>query len=85
MPPSLSEQRTRSENTKLRCSSELICKPSLTDGDVSNFLYLCREETDDSIIVDNANRAAQAQSKIKVLEKLPELEPPEADDVVKFK
>lgn len=33
----------------------------------------------------NANRAAQAQSKIKVLEKLPELEPPEEDDVVKFK
>ncbi|KAL8280925.1 hypothetical protein RQP46_006604 [Phenoliferia psychrophenolica] len=33
----------------------------------------------------NANRAAQAQSKIKILEKLPELEPPEQDDVVKFK
>ncbi|KAM0748253.1 putative regulation of translational elongation-related protein [Meredithblackwellia eburnea MCA 4105] len=33
----------------------------------------------------NANRAAQAQSKIKILEKLPELEPPEEDDVVKFK
>lgn len=33
----------------------------------------------------NANRAAQAQMKIKILEKLPELEPPEADDVVKFK
>lgn len=33
----------------------------------------------------NANRAAQAQSKIKILEKLPELELPEEDDVVKFK
>ncbi|GAA6003931.1 putative AAA family ATPase GCN20 [Rhodotorula paludigena] len=33
----------------------------------------------------NANRAAQAQSKIKILEKLPELEPPEEDDVVTFK
>jgi ATP-binding cassette subfamily F protein 3 len=33
----------------------------------------------------NANRAAQAQSKIKILEKLPELEPPEDDDVVHFK
>lgn len=32
----------------------------------------------------NANRAAQAQSKIKILEKLPELEPPPDDDVVKF-
>lgn len=36
-------------------------------------------------LLDNANRAAQAQSKIKVLEKLPELEMPEEDDVVKFK
>jgi len=33
----------------------------------------------------NANRAAQAQSKIKILEKLPELEPPEADDSETFK
>ncbi|KAH8922302.1 P-loop containing nucleoside triphosphate hydrolase protein [Atractiella rhizophila] len=33
----------------------------------------------------NANRAPQAQSRIKILEKLPELEPPEDDDVVKFK
>lgn len=33
----------------------------------------------------NANRAAQAQSKIKILEKLPDLEPPEEDDVVTFK
>ena len=33
----------------------------------------------------NANRAAQAQSKIKILEKLPELEPPEDEDVVTFK
>ncbi|CAH7683665.1 P-loop containing nucleoside triphosphate hydrolase protein [Phakopsora pachyrhizi] len=33
----------------------------------------------------NANRAAQAQSKIKILEKLPELEPPGDDDVVHFK
>ncbi|KAK4330868.1 Protein GCN20 [Rhodotorula toruloides] len=33
----------------------------------------------------NANRAAQAQSKIKILEKLPELTPPEEDDVVTFK
>ncbi|GAA94054.1 hypothetical protein E5Q_00701 [Mixia osmundae IAM 14324] len=32
----------------------------------------------------NANRAAQAQSKIKILEKLPDLEPPEDDDVVHF-
>lgn len=32
----------------------------------------------------NANRAAQAQSKLKIIEKLPELEPPEAEDVVKF-
>lgn len=34
---------------------------------------------------DNANRAAQAQSKIKILEKLPELTPPEEDDIVTFK
>jgi ATP-binding cassette subfamily F protein 3 len=33
----------------------------------------------------NANRAAQAQSKIKILEKLPELEPPEAEDSESFK
>ncbi|ODN82206.1 hypothetical protein L202_02493 [Cryptococcus amylolentus CBS 6039] len=33
----------------------------------------------------NANRAAQAQSKIKILEKLPELEPPEEDDSETFK
>jgi ATP-binding cassette subfamily F protein 3 len=33
----------------------------------------------------NANRAAQAQSKIKILEKLPELEPPEADETETFK
>ncbi|WWC66737.1 uncharacterized protein I206_100642 [Kwoniella pini CBS 10737] len=33
----------------------------------------------------NANRAAQAQSKIKILEKLPELEPPEQDDSESFK
>ena len=33
----------------------------------------------------NANRAAQAQSKIKILEKLPELEPPEEEDSMKFK
>ncbi|GAC92495.1 ATPase components of ABC transporters with duplicated ATPase domains [Pseudozyma hubeiensis SY62] len=33
----------------------------------------------------NANRAAQAQSKIKQLEKLPHIEPPEDDDVVHFR
>lgn len=33
----------------------------------------------------NANRAAQAQSKIKILEKLPELELPEDDVVVTFR
>lgn len=33
----------------------------------------------------NANRAPQAQSRLKILEKLPELEPPEQDDVVTFK
>ncbi len=33
----------------------------------------------------NANRAAQAQSKIKQLEKMPNLEPPEDDDVVHFR
>ncbi|KAJ7630395.1 P-loop containing nucleoside triphosphate hydrolase protein [Roridomyces roridus] len=33
----------------------------------------------------NANRAAQAQSKIKILEKLPELEPPEAEETEQFK
>ncbi|GAA5887003.1 hypothetical protein JCM6882_009412 [Rhodosporidiobolus microsporus] len=33
----------------------------------------------------NANRAPQAQSKMKILEKLPELTPPEEDDVVTFK
>ncbi|KAK0198121.1 P-loop containing nucleoside triphosphate hydrolase protein [Armillaria mellea] len=33
----------------------------------------------------NANRAAQAQSRIKILEKLPELEPPEADETETFK
>ncbi|QRV91315.1 ABC transporter [Ceratobasidium sp. AG-Ba] len=33
----------------------------------------------------NANRAAQAQSKIKILEKLPDLEPPEAEETEKFK
>ena len=33
----------------------------------------------------NANRAAQAQMKIKILEKLPDLEPPEDEAVVKFK
>lgn len=33
----------------------------------------------------NANRAAQAQMKIKVLEKLPELEMPEAEETEKFK
>lgn len=35
MPPSLNEQRIRSENMKLKFSSELICRRSLTDGDVS--------------------------------------------------
>jgi len=33
----------------------------------------------------NANRAAQAQSKIKILEKLPEIEPPEEEDSESFK
>ncbi|KAJ3805531.1 P-loop containing nucleoside triphosphate hydrolase protein [Lentinula aff. lateritia] len=33
----------------------------------------------------NANRAAQAQSKIKILEKLPDLEPPEEDETENFK
>ncbi|KAG9014784.1 hypothetical protein FRB94_010631 [Tulasnella sp. JGI-2019a] len=33
----------------------------------------------------NANRAAQAQSKIKILEKLPDLEEPEADDTERFR
>ncbi|KAK7064756.1 putative ABC transporter ATP-binding protein C29A3.09c [Favolaschia claudopus] len=33
----------------------------------------------------NANRAAQAQSKIKILEKLPDLEPPEAEETEQFK
>ncbi|KAG7096586.1 hypothetical protein E1B28_004005 [Marasmius oreades] len=33
----------------------------------------------------NANRAAQAQSKIKILEKLPELHPPEEEDTEKFR
>ncbi|KAI0030328.1 P-loop containing nucleoside triphosphate hydrolase protein [Vararia minispora EC-137] len=33
----------------------------------------------------NANRAAQAQSKIKILEKLPELTPPEAEDTETFR
>ncbi|PCH33088.1 hypothetical protein WOLCODRAFT_92925 [Wolfiporia cocos MD-104 SS10] len=33
----------------------------------------------------NANRAAQAQSKIKILEKLPELQPPEAEEKETFK
>lgn len=33
----------------------------------------------------NANRAAQAQSKIKILEKLPELEMPEESETERFK
>ncbi|KAL5534704.1 hypothetical protein ACEPAG_1168 [Sanghuangporus baumii] len=33
----------------------------------------------------NANRAAQAQSKIKILEKLPELQPPEAAEIETFR
>ncbi|KAJ3724088.1 P-loop containing nucleoside triphosphate hydrolase protein [Lentinula raphanica] len=33
----------------------------------------------------NANRAAQAQSKIKILEKLPDLQPPEEDETENFK
>ncbi|THH17198.1 hypothetical protein EW146_g3568 [Bondarzewia mesenterica] len=33
----------------------------------------------------NANRAAQAQSKIKILEKLPELSPPEAEETESFR
>ncbi|KAI0641150.1 P-loop containing nucleoside triphosphate hydrolase protein [Trametes meyenii] len=33
----------------------------------------------------NANRAAQAQSKIKILEKLPELQPPEVEETETFK
>jgi len=33
----------------------------------------------------NANRAAQAQSRIKILEKLPELEPPEAEESETFR
>ncbi|KAL1688038.1 P-loop containing nucleoside triphosphate hydrolase protein [Schizophyllum commune] len=33
----------------------------------------------------NANRAAQAQSKIKILEKLPELHPPEEEETEKFR
>ncbi|KAI0791792.1 P-loop containing nucleoside triphosphate hydrolase protein [Abortiporus biennis] len=33
----------------------------------------------------NANRAAQAQSKIKILEKLPEIQPPEEDEIETFK
>ncbi|KAN0101050.1 P-loop containing nucleoside triphosphate hydrolase protein [Tylopilus felleus] len=33
----------------------------------------------------NANRAAQAQARIKILEKLPDLEPPEADEKETFK
>ncbi|KDN39619.1 putative positive effector protein GCN20 [Tilletiaria anomala UBC 951] len=33
----------------------------------------------------NANRAAQAQSKLKELERMPVIEPPEQDDIVKFR
>ncbi|KAJ6573937.1 P-loop containing nucleoside triphosphate hydrolase protein [Mycena vulgaris] len=33
----------------------------------------------------NANRAAQAQSKIKILEKLPDLQPPEVEEIEQFK
>ncbi|KAJ6569560.1 P-loop containing nucleoside triphosphate hydrolase protein [Mycena capillaripes] len=33
----------------------------------------------------NANRAAQAQSKIKILEKLPDLQPPEVEETEQFK
>ncbi|KAJ6519252.1 P-loop containing nucleoside triphosphate hydrolase protein [Mycena sanguinolenta] len=33
----------------------------------------------------NANRAAQAQSKIKILEKLPDLEPPEVEETEQFR
>ncbi|KAJ3816371.1 ABC transporter-domain-containing protein, partial [Lentinula raphanica] len=33
----------------------------------------------------NSNRAAQAQSKIKILEKLPDLQPPEEDETENFK
>lgn len=33
----------------------------------------------------NANRAAQAQSKIKVLEKLPDLEAPQSEETEKFR
>lgn len=33
----------------------------------------------------NANRAAQAQARIKILEKLPDLEPPETEDTESFK
>jgi ATP-binding cassette subfamily F protein 3 len=51
----------------------------------SCFLLLLQPSAHPASFADNANRAAQAQSKIKILEKLPELEPPEEDDIVTFK
>lgn len=88
MPPNRNERKIRNESTTLSWLIELIYKLSLIDGDVS---LPARQLQYSPLLwrwiwfVDNANRAAQAQSKIKILEKLPELEPPEADDVVKFK
>jgi ATP-binding cassette subfamily F protein 3 len=51
----------------------------------SSFPFFPPYSPPSSLGTDNANRAAQAQSKIKILEKLPELEPPEEDDIVTFK
>lgn len=82
-PPSRSAPRTRNASTRLSFNSAPISKPSSTAGAVR--LLPLPHITPTNPSPDNANRAAQAQSKIKVLEKLPELEPPEEDDVVKFK
>ena len=63
--------KTLCENMKLNCNTESIFKISLIDVSIQ-LILLGRY---------NANRAAQAQSKIKILEKLPPLEAPPKDDM----
>lgn len=73
-------------STKHKWNTEHICRHSLIDGGrslvhhpvIAFKAYAC-------LFRYNANRAPQAQSKIKVLEKLPVLEPPEEEESMRFK
>jgi hypothetical protein len=78
----LSELVINGKSTKHNYSIVKACSNSLTDGDIMpievHILVLCVYSTHPAV-------AAQAQARIKILEKLPDLEPPEEEDTESFK